>query len=165
MLQESPVAPHVWLLVSNAITGILTFAGTLIGLRFKQKREHADVAKTRAEARSLHVSSDISLSRELQAVVDKAESRRDEWHAKEEQMRTQILFWRNKAEEFDGHLIDSRDANVQLQARLKIKQDALDKCMVLMALNKVKFEEADHPEVKKTIERITLYLKTENLKE
>jgi peptidoglycan hydrolase CwlO-like protein len=109
MLQESSVTPQVWLLISNGITGILTFLATIIGLRFKQKREHADVDKTRAEARSLHVSSDISLSRELQAVVDKAESRREQWLAREEQLRGQVVFWRQSAEEIDGKLADAQE--------------------------------------------------------
>lgn len=109
MLQESPATPHVWLLISNAITGILTFLATLIGLRFKQKKEQADTVKTHAEARSIHITSDISLSRELESVIDKAESRREQYLAREEQLRGQILFWRNNAEELDGKLADAQE--------------------------------------------------------
>jgi peptidoglycan hydrolase CwlO-like protein len=127
MLQESNSSPHVWLLISHAITGILTFFGTLIGLRFKQKKEHADVAKTQAEARSLHVSSDISLSRELQAVVDKAESRREQWLAREEQLRNQVVFWRNSAEEIDGKLAEAQEAIWKMEKEMESYQTQIER--------------------------------------
>jgi chromosome segregation ATPase len=54
--------------------------------------------------------------REIQVVIQKAEDRREEWRLREEQMRSQIGFWRNKAEELDGELTDSREANGLLRS-------------------------------------------------
>lgn len=130
MQSESPSVPQIWLLLSNAATAILAIAGTLTALWFKRKREPIEIAKISAETRQIHISTEVAsinvsrdLIRELQSVTEKAEQRREEWLLKEDQMRTQTLFWRNKAEELDGELIDSREANALLQAKLK---NALD---------------------------------------
>lgn len=83
--------------------------------------------------------------REIQLVIQKAEDRREEWLLREEQMRTQIVFWRNKAEELDGQLIDSRDANGLLQSRYNNKKDSLDKAMGLLKIHKISYGELDEP--------------------
>lgn len=152
MQQDSSTVPHVWLLVSNGITAFVTFVTTLAALWFKRKREPAEVRKIDAETRNIHTTSDVSFGgltletfREIQAVIRKAEQRREEWLLREEQMRTQIIFWRNKAEELDGQLIDSREANGQLQTRLKMKKDDLDKAMGLLKIKHISFSETDQP--------------------
>lgn len=161
MQQETSTIPHIWLLLSNAVTAVLAVITTLTTLRFKQKREPAEVRKIDAEARSIHISTEVAQHgiaietwREIQAVIEKAEVRREAWLLKEEQLRTQIMFWRNKSEELDGELIDSRDANVQLNARLKIKQDALDKAASLIHYHSLSFSEADMPEIKRLVDTL-----------
>lgn len=144
MLQESPLAPHIWLLISNAITGILTFLATIIGLRFKQKKESADVAKTHAETRSIHVTSDISLSRELQSVVDKAEARREEYLAREEQLRKQVLFWRNKAEEIDGQLADAQETIWQMQSEMKNYENQIVHMKAMLTIGDTNYDNTKH---------------------
>lgn len=155
MQPETPTTPHVWLLLSNAVTAILAVITTLKTIQFKQKREPAEVRKIDAEARSIHISSEVAQHglaletwREIQVVIDKAEARREAWLLKEEQLRNQIVFWRNKAEELDGELIDSRDANVQLKARLTVKQDGLEKSAALLHYHSIAFSNADLPEVR-----------------
>lgn len=152
MQPETSTSPHVWLLLSNAVTAILAVITTLTTLRFKQKREPVELAKTRAETHHLTVAADISpvgitleTLREIQLVIQKAEDRREEWLLREEQMRTQIVFWRNKAEELDGELIDSRDANGLLQSRYNNKKDSLDKAMGLLKIHKISYGELDEP--------------------
>ena len=147
MLQESTPSPQVWLLISNAITGILTFLATIIGLRFKQKKEHADVAKTQAEARSLHVSSDISLSRELQAVVDKAESRREQWLAREEQLRNQVVFWRNSAEEIDGKLAEAQEAIWKMEKEVEGYEKQIERMNHTLKDNNLNYDDTKEKKV------------------
>ena len=152
MQQETPTSPHIWLLLSNAVTAILAIITTLTAWRFKQKREPTELRKIDAETQSLRIASEISpvgitleTLREIQVVIQKAEDRREEWLQREEQMRTQIMFWRNKAEELDGQLIDSRDANGLLQTRYNLKKDELDRAMALLKIHHVSYSEADHP--------------------
>jgi len=116
MQQDTSVSPHVVLLLSNAVTAILTVVTTIATLRFKGRREPVELDRVRAETKSIHVTAEAAeinlgreLMREMQSIVDKAETRRDEWYLKEEQMRTQILFWRNKSEELDGKLADAQE--------------------------------------------------------
>lgn len=152
MQPETPTFPHIWMLLSNAVTAVITFAGTLTALWYKRKREPAEVAKVQAETHSLKIAAEISpvgitleTLREIQLVIQKAEDRREEWLLREEQMRTQIVFWRNKAEELDGQLIDSRDANILLEARYKNKKDSLDKAMGLLNFHHISYGELDQP--------------------
>lgn len=55
MQGETSTSPHVWLLLSNAVTAILAVVTTLTTIRFKQKREPVEIAKTRAETHHLTV--------------------------------------------------------------------------------------------------------------
>lgn len=145
--------PHGWQLVYLAVASLLSSAGTLIVDRFiKRKREPAEIRKINAEAHSIHVSSEISpvgitleTLREIQEVIRKAEARRDEWHSKEEQMRTQIIFWRNKAEEFDGKLIDLQQDLDQLQTRYNKKHHELKGAMALLLKHEISYAELDTP--------------------
>lgn len=148
MLQESPLAPHVWLLISNAITGILTFLATIIGLRFKQKKESAEVAKTHAETRSLHVTSDISLSRELQSVVEKAEARRGEYLAREEQLRNQVLFWRGQSEEFDGKLADAQEMIWKMQSEMENYENQIVQMKATLNIEDKNYDNTKHVPLK-----------------
>ena len=152
MQQETTSTPHVWLLLSNVITAVLAVAGTLSTLWFKKKREPAEIRKIDAEARSIHIATEITpvgitleTLREIQTVIRKAEERRQEWEAKEDQMRGQILFWRNKAEELDGELIDSREANGLLDIRLKHHEKQEEKLIGLLKYHNISYAELDHP--------------------
>lgn len=122
MQPETSTSPHVLLLLSNAVTGILAVITTLTALRFKQKREPVELRRLDAETHGMKVAADISpvgitleTLREIQSVIDKAEVRREAWLLKEEQLRTQIGFWRQKSEELDGDLIELREAFGLLQ--------------------------------------------------
>jgi hypothetical protein len=151
MQQETPTIPHVWLLLSNAVTAILAVVTTLTTLRFKQRREPAEVGKINAETQGLKVAAEISpvgitleTLREIQVVIQKAEDRREEWLQREDQMRTQIVFWRNKAEELDGQLIDSREANGLLNVRLTHHENQERRLKALLDLKGISYSEADH---------------------
>lgn len=154
-MQESSTTPHGWLLLSNAVTAILTVATTLGALWFKRKREPAEVRRIDAETQSIHVSTEISpvgitleTLREIQSVIDKAEVRREAWLLKEEQLRNQILFWRNKAEELDGQLIDSREANGLLNVRLNHHEKQEKKLKSLLDYHAISYAELDLPKPK-----------------
>jgi peptidoglycan hydrolase CwlO-like protein len=125
MQQDTSVSPHILLLLSNAVTAILAVVTTIATLRFKGRREPVELDRVRAETKSIHVTAETAeinlgreLMREMQAVVDKAETRREEWHLKEEQMRNQILFWRNKSEELDGKLADAQELVWRMQSEM-----------------------------------------------
>lgn len=152
MQPESPTIPHVWLFLSNAITAFVTFVTTLTAIWFKRKREPAEVAKINAETRNIHTSSDVSFGgltletfREIQAVIQKAEDRRAEWHLREEQMRGQIIHWRCKAEELDGELIETRESYAQLSNRYTLKDYHLKRAMRILAEHSISFSEGDEP--------------------
>lgn len=115
MQQETSTSPHILLLLSNVVTGILAVITTLTALRFKQKREPTELRKLDAETLGIKIATEISVWREMQSVIDKAEVRREAWLLKEEQLRTQVGFWRNRAEELDGDLIELREAFELLQ--------------------------------------------------
>lgn len=146
-MQESPVNSHslaqvLWLLLASSLgwTG-----AELRSWLARRKREPVELDKVRAETRSIHTSSDIAplgitleTFRELQAVIQKAETRREEWHLKEEQMRGQILFWRSKAEELDGDLIDLREEIDHLKSQLKLNDYQLKRQMHFIEMKNLK---------------------------
>ena len=151
MQQETSTIPHVWLLLSNAVTAVLAVVTTLTTLRFKQKREPTELRKIDAETQSLKIATEISpvavtleTLREIQTVIQKAEDRRQEWVAKEEQLRGQIIHWRNKAEELDGQLIDSREVNGLLNVRLTHHENQERRLKALLDLKGISYSEADH---------------------
>lgn len=152
MQQDSSTAPHVWLLVSNAITAFVTFVTTLAALWFKRKREPAEVRKIDAETRSIHTSSDVTFGgltletfREIQQVIQKAEDRRLEWHQREEQLRGQVVHWRCKAEELDGQVIELRDENAQHETRARLHEHQIKKLKALLSYHNISYAELDHP--------------------
>lgn len=131
---------------------LATCLAALGGWFARRKREPVELDKLRAETKSIHVTAEnaqvgvgLETLREIQSVIQKAEQRREEWNRHEEELRTQIRFWRNKAEELDGELIDSRDANALLQARLRNKTDSLDKAMGLLQVHRIPYGEFDQP--------------------
>lgn len=150
MQQDASTSPHLLLLLSNAVTAILAVVTTLTTLRFRHKREPVELRKIDAETQSLQIAAEISpvgitleTLREIQVVIQKAEDRREEWQQREEEMRTQIRFWRSKAEELDGELIDSREANQLLEIRLKHHENQEKKMKALMDLKGIKLSDAD----------------------
>lgn len=152
MFQDSPVTPQLWFLLSNSITGILTFTATVLGLRFKRRREAADVVKAQAEAHSLKVTAEVSQSsfqleafRELQAAIEKAEARREVWHQREDQMRTQIIFWRNKSEELDGQLADAQEQLWKLEPRSNLHTAQIKKLKSILDYHNISYAELDTP--------------------
>lgn len=153
MQPDTIPTPHGWQLVYLAVASLLSSAGTLIVDRvIKRKREPAEVRKIDAETRNIHISSDISpvgitleTLREIQEVIRKAEARRDEWHSKEEQMRSQIVFWRNKCEEMDGELISERERNAQYETRAKLHEYQIKKLKALLDFKNISYAELDEP--------------------
>lgn len=131
---------------------VATSLGWLGGWLKGRKKDHAEVRKIDAETRQLHTTAEISpvgitleTLREIQAVIQKAETRREEWHQREEQMRGQIVHWRCKAEELDGELADSRQANGLMDTRLKLQEHQIKKLKALMDFHGLSYSELDQP--------------------
>lgn len=131
---------------------LATCLAALGGWIARRKREPVELEKLRAETKSIHVTAEnsqlgigLETIREIQNVIQKAEQRREEWNRREDELRNQIRFWRNKAEELDGELVDSRDANGLLQARLRNKTDSLEKAMGLLQVHRIPYGEFDQP--------------------
>jgi predicted nuclease with TOPRIM domain len=102
---------------------IATILAAISGWITRRKREPIEIDKLRAETKSIHITAEnaqvgvgMEAFREMQAVILKAEQRREEWHAKEEQLRTQIVFWRNNCEELDGKLAEAQEAIWKLES-------------------------------------------------
>lgn len=126
MLQfESPSYPHTlaqWLYV--VVAAFLASGTTWLGLWTKRRHGPAEVRKIDAETRSILVRDDIALGDSVtrlikevsQAALD-AEQRRQEHLLREDQLRTQILFWRNKSEELDGQLADAQETVWRLEGQ------------------------------------------------
>lgn len=131
---------------------VASFLGWVGGWFTRRKREPVELDKVRAETKQIHTSTDLSFGsvtletlREIQAVIDKAEARREEWHAKEEQLRGQIIHWRCKAEELDGQLIDVRDENAQHETRARLHEHQIKKLKALLSYHNISYAELDHP--------------------
>lgn len=154
MLQfESPSYPHTlaqWLYV--VVAAFLASGTTWLGLWTKRRHGPAEVRKIDAETRSILVRDDIALGDSVtrlikevsQAALD-AEQRRQEWLLREDQMRGQIIFWRNKCEELDGELIDSRDANAQYEIRAKLNEHQIKKLKSVLDYHSISYAELDTP--------------------
>ena len=165
MLQDqSSNYPHTlaqWFYI--VLAWFIGSGGAAALLTLWQKRRHgpAEVRKLEAETRSIIVRDDIALGETVSRLIKEvaqaaleAEERRQEWLLEQEQMRAKILFWRNKAEELDGQLIDSRQANGLLQARVKLRQDDLNKALAILSYEKISFQEAQDPEVRELVTRL-----------
>ena len=116
-----------------------------------RKKDRAEVRRIDAETQQIHTTAEISpvgitleTLREIQQVIAKAEKRREEWHQKEEQMRGQIVHWRCKAEELDGELADSRQANGLMDTRLKLHEHQNRRLKALLDLHNISYSELDH---------------------
>lgn len=147
MLQESPTIPHslsqvLWLLLASSLGWGGAELRSWLGRR---KREPVELAKITAETRQIVVNTDVTLIQAATTAIEKAEQRHTEWTLREEQMRTQVLFWRNKAEELDGELIDSRDANGLMRIQHNLQQHQLDKAMALLKYHHISYAELDEP--------------------
>lgn len=131
---------------------IASFLGSIGGWVARRNREPVELDRVRAETKQIHTTAEISpvgitleTLREIQAVIQKAEDRRAEWHAKEEQMRGQIVHWRCKAEELDGVAIDLREENAQHETRAKLHEHQIKKLKALLSYHNISYAELDHP--------------------
>lgn len=129
---------------------IASFLGWVGGWFTRRNREPVELDKVRAETKQIHTTAEISpvgitleTLREIQAVIQKAEDRRAEWHAKEEQMRGQILHWKCKAEDLDGQLQDSREANGQYETRSKLHEYQIKRLKALLDYHHISYAELD----------------------
>lgn len=149
MQPDVPSIPHnlaqvLWLVLASSL-------GWIGGWLTRRKREPHEIDKLRAETKQIHVTAENSQTsvgletlREIQIVIEKAETRREEWQRREDELRTQIRFWRNKAEELDGQLIDSREANGLLNVRLNHHENQERRLKALLDLKGISYSEADH---------------------
>lgn len=130
---------------------LATILGMLSGWLARRKREPHEIEKLRAETKSIHVTAETAeinlgreLMREMQAVVDKAETRREQWHLKEEQMRNQIVFWRNKSEEFDGKLADAQEIIWKMQSELENYENQLKRMSATLTIEDKNYDNTKH---------------------
>lgn len=141
----SPI-PHTlaqWLGLALA-----TLLAALGGWLARRKIEPHQIEKLRAETKSIHVTADnaqanvwLELQREIQTIVDKAEARREEWYGKEEQMRSQIVFWRNKSEELDGKLADAQEEIWRMQSELENYENQLVQMRATLTIEKKNYDD------------------------
>ena len=131
---------------------VATSLGWLGGWITRRRREPVELRKIDAETRQIQTASDISpvgitleTLREIQVVIQKAEQRREEWNAREEQMRGQIIHWRCKAEELDGELADSRQANGLMDTRLKLHEHQVRRLKAILDFHSISYSELDQP--------------------
>lgn len=143
MQPDTSFIPHSFIQILSLV--LASSLGWIGGWLTRRKREPAEIRRIDAEVRQINVSTDVSLLQAASQAIEKAEALRDSFHQREEQLRNQMLFWREKAEGLDGELIDSRNANGLLHARLKNKTDSLDKAMALLKLHGISYAEIDAP--------------------
>lgn len=147
-MQETSSIPHgLFQILSLVLASSLGWVG---GWLTRRRREPVEIAKLSAETKQIHITADnsqtsinLELLREIRNVTEKAEVRREAWLLREEQLRNQVSFWRNKSEELDGELIDSREANQLLEIRLKHHENQEKKMKALMDLKGIKLSDAD----------------------
>lgn len=156
MLQpESPNYPHtlaqwVYILLATFVGG--GGLGAWLTAWLRRKHGPAEVRKINAEARSIEIRDELAvgdtvvkLVREVaQATVD-AERRRDEWIRREDELRTQVVFWRNKAEELDGELVSEREEKAQHETRARLHEYQIKKLKALLSYHNISYAELDHP--------------------
>lgn len=139
-------------LITFLYMAIATSLGWLGGWLRGRKKDRAEVRKIDAETRQILTTSEVQQTgitletlREIQQVIDKAEKRREEWHLREEQMRGQIIHWRCRAEELDGDLSDSRQANGLMDTRLKLHEHQVRRLKALLDFHGISYSELDQP--------------------
>lgn len=155
MQAESPIYPHTlaqWLYIVVAWflgTGVAT---ALLTAWIRRRHGPAEVQKLNAETRSIVIRDDIALGELVSKLIKEvaeaaldAEERRQQWLLQEEQTRAKVLFWRSKAEELDGRLIDLRYDYAQLETREKKKTHELKVAMAILSKNEISYSELDQP--------------------
>lgn len=130
---------------------LATLLAALGGWLARRKREPHEIEKLRAETKSIHVTAETAeinlgreLMREMQAIVDKAESRREEWHLKEEQMRGMIVFWRNKSEELDGKLADAQEVIWKMQSEMGNYENQIVQMRATLNIKDTNYDNTKH---------------------
>lgn len=118
----------------------------------RRKHGPAEVRKIDAETRSIIIRDDIALGDSVSRLIKEiaeaaldAERRRQEWLLEQEQWQAKVLFWRNKAEELDGELIDSRQANGLLDSRLTHQNNQNKRLKGLLDEHGISYAELDCP--------------------
>lgn len=155
MLQpDSSSYPHTlaqWLYI--LIATFLGGGGLGAWLTAWLRRKHgpAEVRKIDAETRSLIVRDDIALGesvsrliREVAQTTLDAENRRQEWLLQEEQLRARVIFWREKAEELDGLLIEEREEKDRLQGEVKLYDEEIKKMKATLTLRNRNYDNTQH---------------------
>lgn len=130
---------------------LATLLAALGGWLARRKREPVELDKLRAETKSIHVTAETAeinlgreLMREMQSIIDKAETRREEWHLKEEQMRGMIVFWRNKAEEFDGKLADAQEVIWKMQSEMETYEKQIVQMRATLTMKDTNYDNTKH---------------------
>lgn len=121
----------------------------------RRKHGPAEVRKIDAETRSIIVRDDIALGesvsrliREVAQAATDAENRRQDWLLREEQLRAQVLFWRNKAEELDGQVISLNEDNERLQGEVKLYDEEIKKMKATLTLQDQNYDNTKHLPIK-----------------
>lgn len=134
----------LWLVLASSL-------GWIGGWLTRRKVQPHEIEKLRAETKSIHVTAETAeinlgreLMREMQAVVDKAETRREQWHLKEEQMRNQIVFWRGKSEELDGKVADAQEIIWRMQSELENYENQLKRMSATLTIEDKNYDNTKH---------------------
>lgn len=153
MQPDSSPIPHT--LAQWFGLALATILGILSGWLARRKREPHEINRIKAETKSIHVTAETAeinlgreLMREMQAVVDKAETRREQWHLKEEQMRGQIVFWRNKSEEMDGQLADAQETIWKMQSELENYENQIVQMKATLTMEDKNYDNTKHVPLK-----------------
>lgn len=154
-MQESFLSSPTWThtilgWIASFLSGVTILK--LVTVWLNRRKPAAEIHLTEANATEVTIRANSNAGEAVIRMMDRLDAAqitidqiRAEGNRKEEELRTQIRFWRNKAEELDGELVDSRQANGLLQARYKNKKDSLDKAMALLHFHKIKYSELDEP--------------------
>jgi chromosome segregation ATPase len=133
---------------------VATLLAAFSGWWARRKREPVELEKLRAETKSIHITAEnaqvgvgLEAFREMQAVILKAEQRREEWHLKEEQMRSQILFWRNSAEEIDGKLADAQETIWRIEKENEAYETQIKKMQATLTLGDKNYDDTKDKKV------------------
>lgn len=142
------LAQVFWLVLASSL-------GWIGGWLTRRKVQPHEIDKLRAETKSIHVTAETAeinlgreLMREMQAVVDKAETRREQWHLKEEQMRGMIVFWRNKSEELDGQLADAQETIWKMQSEMENYENQIVQMKATLNMEDKNYDNTKHLPVK-----------------
>lgn len=153
MQPDSSAIPHSLLQVLGLV--LASSLGWLGGWLARRKREPHELRKIDAEIKSIHVSADVSQStfhletlKELQKTIEKAEKWREDSYTREDQLRTQVVFWRNKSEEIDGQLADAQESIWKAESQTKLDKLQIDKLTAHrdMLRNLLDEKEIDYPD-------------------